>query len=292
MQKLERRRFLQISALSLAGAAAGSAVSWFTPPAGAHLGVQLWSVRDDMNKAPLESVKALAKMGYREVEGFGYDNGKMFGMPFTDFIKVLGDNGIKMSSSHVMITGGDLVGGALSDKAKMAIDAAAKAGQRYVVCPYMIDPDRERIADMVKVYTAAAEYAQKAGVRFGYHNHDFEYTKKGPDGRLIIEWLLHEIDPKIMAMEMDIYWVRYANHNPLDWFRIYPGRWELCHAKDMANSEKRETIEVGDGVIDFRTIFNQSAQAGLKYFIVELEHYKTTPLEGVGKALTGLKKTI
>ena len=154
----------------------------------------------------------------------------------------------------------------------------------------MEDSERSQVDKLVKVLAAVGEYVNKAGMRFAYHNHDFEYKLKGPDGRLVVEWLLHEVDPKLMAMEMDIYWVCFAGHNPLDWFRLYPGRWELCHAKDMAKSEKRQTIEVGDGSIDFNTIFKQSAQAGLKYYIVELENYQTTPMAGVQKAREGFLK--
>ena len=135
-----------------------------------------------------------------------------------------------------------------------------------------------------------------SGLRpIGYANsafsgHNFEFEKRGPDNRLLIEWLLHEVDPKVMTMEMDIYWVKFANNNPLDWFRLYPGRWELCHAKDLANTEKRESIEVGDGTIDFNEIFRQSKLAGLKYYIIELENYVTTPVQGAEKAFQGFKK--
>jgi sugar phosphate isomerase/epimerase len=191
-----------------------------------------------------------------------------------------------MPSSHVMFTSKayDSSTKALTDTAKKAIDDAASVGQKYIVCPYMADDDRLKIADMVTVFEAAGEYARKAGVRFGYHNHAFEFEKRGPDNRLLIEWLLHEVDPKLMTFEMDIYWVAYANFNPLDWIKLYPGRWELCHAKDMAKTEKRETVEVGDGSIDFVSIFKQSQLAGLKYYIIELENYVTTPLEGVKRA--------
>lgn len=283
-----RRQFLKNTSLALAGttlAADALPSSLFSPPV-AHLGVQLWSIREDMNKDATGTVKALAKMGYREVEGFGYAEGKMFGMPIADFSKLLKDNGISMPSNHMMFTSKayDFTAKALTDAAKKTIDDAASIGQKYVVCPYMADEDRGRIADMVTVFKAAGEYAKKAGVRFGYHNHNFEFEKRGPDNRLIIEWLLHEVDPKLMAMEMDIYWVSFAKNNPLDWFKMYPGRWELCHAKDMAKTEKRESIEVGDGSIDFNTIFKQSQKAGLKYYIIELENYVTTPIEGVKRA--------
>lgn len=283
-----RRHFLKNTSLALTGtalAADGLPSAIFSPPV-AHLGVQLWSIREDMNKDATGTVKALSKMGYREVEGFGYSEGKMFGMPISDFSKLLKDNGISMPSGHMMFTSKayDFSAKTLTDAAKKTIDDAASIGQKYVVCPYMADEDRGRVADMVTVFKAAGEYAKKAGVRFGYHNHNFEFEKRGPDNRLIIEWLLHEVDPNLMAMEMDIYWVSYANYNPLDWINAYPGRWELCHAKDMAKTEKRETVEVGDGSIDFTAIFKQSQKAGLKYYIIELENYVTTPLEGVKRA--------
>lgn len=257
-----------------------------------HLGIQLWSVREDMGKDAAGTIKALAKTGYKEVEGFGYSDGKMFGMPYKDFINLLKDNGITMPSSHVMFDSKsfDPATKALSDAAKKAIDDAVSGGQKCIVNPYMVDPDRLIIDKMIPVYQAAGEYAQKAGIRFGYHNHNFEFEKRGPDNRLLIEWLLHEVDPKVMTMEMDIYWVKFANHNPLDWFRLYPGRWELCHAKDLANTEKRESIEVGDGTIDFNEIFRQSKLAGLKYYIIELENYVTTPIQGADRAFQGFKK--
>jgi sugar phosphate isomerase/epimerase len=290
---MKRRQFLRLSSLATAGMALSHRGFAAAADAGKiqNLGLQLWSVREDMGKDAAGTVKALSDMGYRQVEGFGYSEGKMFGMPIRDFSKLLKDNGISMPSSHVgfSLSSGDS-SGALSDAAKKAIDDAAAIGQKYVVCPHMGDAERGKIADMIKIFKSAAEYSRKAGVRFGYHNHDFEFTKRGPDNRLLIEWLLHEIDPKMMAMEMDIYWVAYANHNPLDWIRLYPGRWELCHAKDLAKTEKRETCEVGDGVIPFSDIFKQSQKAGLKYYIVELENYATTPLQGVKRSRDGLLK--
>jgi len=283
-----------MSALSLASTAlAKNPLLLLNPPPVRHLGIQLWSVRDDMNKDAAGTVKALSKMGYREVEGFGYSEGKMFGMPLKDFSNLLKDNGISMPSSHCAFTlksSWDDSQKSLADAAKKAIDDAASVGQKYIVNPWMGEEERPKIDQLVKVFGAAGEYARKAGIRFGYHNHAFEFEKKGPDNRLLIEWLLHEVDPKVMAMEMDIYWVAFANHNPLDWFKLYPGRWELCHAKDMAKTEKRESIEVGDGSVDFNTIFKQSKLAGLQYYIIELENYVTTPIEGAKRSREGFMK--
>ena len=289
-----RRDFLKNTGITLAGTAlsANRLSPRASSPPVTHLGVQLYSVRDDMSKDPVGTIGAIAKMGYREVEGYGYDNGKMFGMSIPEFTKVLRDNGLKMYSSHCGFTLKNYDAGKkdLTDATKKAIDDAAAMGQRYFTCPWMDVEERKMIDKLIPAYQAGAEYAHKAGLRFAYHNHNFEFETRGPDNRLLIEWLLHEIDPKLMDMEMDIYWVSFAKNNPLDWFRLYPGRWALCHVKDMANTEKRETVEVGDGTIDFPAIFKQRAQAGLKYYIVELEHYKTTPLEGVKKARSNFLK--
>ena len=257
-----------------------------------HLGLQLWSLRDVIGGDPVGTLEKVAQMGYQEVEGYGYSEGKWFGLPLSEYARVLKSNGLSMPSSHCgfSLEDFDERQNSLSDRAKRAIDDAVTLGQKYIVFPWLKEQERSEVVRVVKLTNACANYAQKAGIRFAYHNHDFEFIQRGPDGRLLMEWLLHEIDPKILAMEMDIYWVCYAGYNPLDWFRIYPGRWELCHAKDLAATEKRETIEFGDGTIDFPGIFQQSNLAGLQYYIIELEHYRSTPLEGAKRARANFLK--
>jgi len=293
MDKTPRREFLKSAALAFAGTSILPRTFLDLAQPVRHLGVQLYSVRDSMAKDPIGTLKAIAEMGYKEVEAFGYSDGKMFGMSISEYLKVLKDNGLSMPSSHCNFSLSDYDEGkkSLSDRAKRAIDDAVVMGQKYIIYPWVEQNERTEVERIVKLAAAGAAYAQAAGIRFGYHNHDFEYIQRGPDGRLLIEWLLHEIDPKILAMEMDIYWVCYARHNPLDWFRLYPGRWELCHAKDLAATEKRETIEFGDGTIDFPGIFRQSQLAGLQHYIIELEHYRSTPMDGVKRARENFMKT-
>ncbi len=289
---VSRRGFLRNTSLALAGSTL-MPLDWNLELAKMkHLGLQLWSVRADMAKDPKGTIEALSKMGYREVEGFGFNDGKMFGLPYSDFKSLLKDNGIKMPSAHFNLTmkDYDTQKKDITDRVKIAIDAAVKMKQKYVINPYMDATERNSIKELIPLYSATAKYCKQAGVRFGYHNHDFEYTIKGPDGRLLIEWLLTELDPSLTTMQMDIYWVAFAGQKPLDWINRYPGRWELCHAKDMAKDGKHESIEVGDGSIDFASIFAQSKKAGLKHYVVELEHYVTTPMKGVDRSLQAMKK--
>lgn len=291
---MQRRRFLHLSALTTASAAFSAlpAGSTFLPQPVVHIGVQLWSVREAMLKDAAATVQNLAKTGYREVEAYGYENGKIFGLTLPDFMKLLEDNGITMPSIHKTMTLShyNATTKDITDSLKKDIDDLAARQVRYVVCPYIEEKERGSIEQLIGLYRAAADYCTKAGVHFAYHNHDFEYSRRGPDGRLLIEWLLHELDPAKVTMEMDFYWVTFAGYNPIDWFKAYPGRWALCHLKDMARTEKRETIEVGDGFIDFASILKWSKKAGLRYHFIELENYVTTPLEGVKKALNQFKK--
>ena len=290
-----RRRFLKHTSIAAFGAAVWPDLANPGKWSGTrHVGLQLYSLREDMAENPVATIEAVAKMGYKEVEAYGFDAGKLFGMAYPEFGKVLRDNGLAMPSTHfgVSMKQYDASRDELIDEVKRAIDAAPALGVQYVIAPWIGEAERNNIEKTVKVLQAYARYCKQAGVRYAYHNHDGEFTQRGPDGRLLMEWLLHETDPALMCMEMDLYWVHYAGYNPLDWFKLYPGRWELCHAKDMAKTEKRETIEVGDGSIDFAAIFKNSKQAGLIHYIVELEHYVTTPIQGVDKARKNLVKIL
>ena len=105
----------------------------------------------------------------------------------------------------------------------------------------------------------------------------------------MMDTILGQTDPELVIWEMDVYWVKFGHEDPIQWIKKYPGRIKAFHVKDMANTAGHETIEVGDGTIDFANIFSHSKEAGVKYFIVELEHYRTNSLDGVEKSLRNLK---
>jgi sugar phosphate isomerase/epimerase len=287
-----RRKFLKTAAMASAAMAINRIPTGIIPPPAP--GLQLWSVRDDLNKNPQGTVKALAEMGYKKVEGFGYQNGKLFGMPALDFVKVLKDNGISMPSIHTVFQHNDYEDDkkTLADSGKKTIDELNKLGVQYIIQAWVDEKERNNPARITKLLHEAAAYTHKAGLKFGYHNHNFEFTTKASDGRSFMEWLLQEVDPKLMDMEMDIYWVKSSGFNPLDWFRLYPGRWKLCHVKDMSATGKHESIEIGDGDINFNEIFKHRQQAGFQHYIIELEDYKTTPMEGVKKCRQGFRKLV
>lgn len=287
--RINRREFLQTGGML---ALAAAAMPELYLKGQKHVGVQLWSVREDMFKDAAGTIAALSKMGYREVEGFGFNEGKFFGKTPAEFKKILADNGIKMPSCHAMYTGKDLKGSskALPDNFKKAVEASAETGQKYLIFPYMLEEDRkgDSLKLLLDTFNLAGEHCKSMGLQFGYHNHDFEF--KPVDGKMLYDHIIEKTDPKLCVLEMDLYWVHFAGQKPLDWIAKVPGRVHLAHIKDMAKTDKRETCEVGEGSINFQEVFDKQKLAGLKYMIVELENYKRTPLQGVDVALQNLKK--
>lgn len=284
---MNRRTFNQ---LAIAGSVATLLPEFLL--AGKAISVQLFSVREEMQKDPVATLKAVRKMGYRLVEGAGYNDGKFYGKTTKEFNMILSDLDLKMPSGHFMFMSSnyDPKTGMINDTYKKAIDSAAEVGHEYVVAPYMIDPDRkgDKMKQFIEGLNKAGEYCKKSGVKYAYHNHDFEFQMEG--GRTIYDAIIQDTDPNLVFLQMDLYWTEKGKANTIGLLKKNPGRVHLVHVKDMAKTEKQETVEVGDGSINFQEIFKYTPAAGVKYYIVELEHYKNTPMLGIAKAYKGLKK--
>jgi sugar phosphate isomerase/epimerase len=290
-----RRDFLKTSAVLATGATLPFSLDFLNPPK--PVGLQLWSVRDAMGKDAIGTLKTIAKQGYNYVEGFGLSDGKWFGMTAKEFKKALSDVGLYMPTSHIMVTSKsyDKSTKMLNDEFKKNVQSAIEVGQKYFVVPYMADEDRnyETVKMLTEAFNKAGEYCKSKGLRFGYHNHDFEF-KKFADGQIMYDVLIQNTDPKLVTYEMDMNWVAAASYNPIDWFKRYPGRFELGHVKDIKKWGAAGSAIIGTGEMDYKTILNPVNQrtAGMKYMIVELEDYVKTSVEDVGDCIKNLRKII
>lgn len=222
------------------------------------LGVQLYTVRDEMKKDVAATLARVARIGYREVEFAGY-----FGKTPREIRALLDANGLRAPSSHLQTP-------ILGDQWMATLDAAKVIGHEYVVVPWFdrskwhgLD-DVKRFADQLD---QAAADARKAGLRFAYHNHDFEFAPV--EGRLPYDVLLERTDPSLVQMEMDLYWITKAGQDPLAYFAKYPGRFPMVHVKDAKGDAARTMTAVGSGVIDWRTLLSHHAQAGIRHYFVE-----------------------
>lgn len=250
------------------------------------IGIQLWTVKDFMEKDAKGTIEKLSKMGYTAIESYGGDYFK-FGPK--DFKKLVEDNGMKLLSAHTAPSKNKPTDPTPPDFQK-SIDHAQEAGLKYIVMPWInessiqTEDDCKRTADYFNLF---GEASKKAGAQFLYHNHDFEFRKVGD--KSIYEHFISNSDPKLVNFEMDIYWVVSGGENPVSLFKKYPNRFPLWHVKDMAKMEKKST-EIGNGRIDFKPIFSCAKLAGLECPVVEQEDYSGSSLDSAKICLVNLKK--
>ncbi|MGI9531523.1 sugar phosphate isomerase/epimerase family protein [Lutimonas sp.] len=251
------------------------------------IGLQLWSVKDDMKNDPKATVAKVGAMGYKFVEAAGYADGKFYGMSPVEFKKLCEDSGLQFLGSH---TGQNLPSKERWDETMAwwdkAIDAHAAAGVTWIVQPWMGGEGYASLDGLKKYmeyFNAVGAKCKAKGIYFGYHNHDKEFTTEF-DGKPVFDHMIELSDPDKMMFQLDLYWINHGGKDPLKYFEKYPGRFMLWHIKD-------ET-ELGEsGTMDFNTIFKHKKESGLKYGIVEVEKYNFTPLESVQKSLEYMRTT-
>jgi len=265
---LTRREFVGAVGGLLASSAlpSGSATDSAVMRKLGRIGVQLYTVRDEMKKNFAGTLARVAQIGYKEVEFAGY-----FDHSAKSVRATLRQNGLTSPAAHI----GFPVLGKEWDK---IIEDALVVGHRYLICPWIDEKLRtpEGFKQVAELFNKAGERAKAAGLQFGYHNHDFEF--KRIQGQLIYDYLLEHTDPKLVAMELDIFWIRTGGQDPLTYFRRYPGRFPCLHIKDMDAAGKM--VEVGKGVIPWRAILARRDVAGTKHIFVEHDQ-PANPFESI-----------
>lgn len=278
---INRRTFLQQAACSSLGALALSEM--LVAKAAARkldkVGVQLYTVRGEMGKDFEGSLKKIADIGYKEVEFAGYYNRTP-----QQVKEILTRYGLTAPSVHVPLK-------MVQSEIEKAIADAQVIGHKLLVCPYLEDKDRRTMDDYKRhaaTFNKAGEACRKAGLEFGYHNHDFEF--KPMDGQMPYDVLLAETDKNLVKMELDLYWIKKGQQDALAYFKKHPGRFVALHVKDMDATPRGHFTEVGKGVINFKEIFAQSKQAGVKYFIVEQDQTPGSPFDSLKISFDYLKQ--
>lgn len=245
-----------------------------------YIGIQLWSVRADMNEDPTATIQAIGEMEYKFIEAAGYNDGKFYGMEPAEFKALLNENNLDFISSHTRTF---LPDSSTWDEAmdwwKKAIDAHLEAGCSYVIQPSLSQEAFDSLAGLQRYcdyFNAIGAMANEKGAKFGFHNHAKEFDTL--EGEVIYDYMLSNTNPDKVFYQMDVYWVIEGGADPVAYFEKYPGRFMFLHIKDSA--------EVGaSGNIDFERIFTNIDQSGAKYLVVEVEKYNYEPLESVQKSL-------
>ncbi|MFD3001658.1 sugar phosphate isomerase/epimerase family protein [Pontibacter toksunensis] len=244
-----------------------------------NVGIQLYSVRKEMLADAVGTLKQLAKIGYKELESARSEKGLYYGLEPKEIKKITEDLGMTLRSGHVGID---------KDWDK-TVAAAAETGQDYLICSSL--PSRGQTVSNYKhvadIFSKAAEDCKKAGMMFGYHNHEYEFEKE--NGQVLYDVLLDETDPEMVKMELDLGWVILTGNDPVTYFEKYPGRFPLWHLKDM-DKVKRHSTEFGKGAINIKRMMQNADKSAMKYFFVEQEEYAGTAMDSMKHNYNFLQK--
>lgn len=282
-----RRTFLRNSAFGLGALA-------FASPALQSLaavkykklvGVQLYSVREDMKKDPQGTLNALAEMGYKYVEHANYINRKFYGWEAKEFKKRLDDLGMKMPSGHTVMGKAhwDDAKNDFTDLWKYTVEDAAVMGQELVISPSIdmgIRKDKNLLLKYMDIFNKSGELCNKFGMRFGYHNHDFEFSEK-LEGELLYDIMLNNTDSKLVAQQLDIGNMINGGGVPAEVMKKFPGRFVSMHVKDEVPAKsghehfESTILGKGSGQIDVQALVKLGdKEGGTKHFIIEQEAYQ------------------
>lgn len=292
-----RRDFVKMAAAGTAGALLLSNYSCSKKIPG--IGLQLYTIRDAMTADPAGSLKKVAEIGYKYLELAGYADGKFYGYGPVEFKKLVNDLGMEILSSHTQV---EAQGITLENAQKMAEDHA-KLGVKYCIQPWVVEEARTTIASYQKMaadWNKVGEIMKQHGIKFGYHNHNFEFDTV--EGKIpYFDVFMKELDKDLVTMEIDIFWTTKAGQDPVEIIKKYPGRFELFHMKDMFTKEApffttvgvQDFAPVGAGVIDFKRVLAVKETAGMKYMVVEQDlSRENAPFTDIQTSLTNIQTKI
>lgn len=257
-----RRDFIRISSMAAAGTlllpSFTSAKSSMKP------GLQIYSVRNQLKEDFEGTLEYVAKVGYKHLEGYGLGTDGKFLGKYTakEYAGVISGLGMELKATHCSYTD--------ASKAQQMIEAAKETGMEHMIVPYTPDNVRQTADGWKRVaenYNKMGEMCNKVGLKFGYHNHAFEFEPL--DGIIPQELLIESTDADKVNFEADLFWVTKGGYDPLKLLKKYPGRINLFHVKDA--TPELEGTTVGKGIIDFKTIFKAGRADGVQGYFIEDE---------------------
>lgn len=260
---VDRREFIETSAALALAAMPFTGIATRPPdhPPIRPMGIQLYTLRDLLQKDFEGTIAKLAKIGYKEVEFAG-----LYGRKALDLRRALDQNRISAPSGHCDIE-------AVTVKLDDTIAQAKTLGHKYVVVAWI--PDEARTLDgyaaVADTFNAAGEKLNQAGLALGYHNHSFEFQPLDGD-RCGYDILLERTQPELLTMELDLFWIREAGRDAFKYFTQHQGRFRMVHVKDMAAD--KSMVDVGQGVMDWPALLAAARTAGVEHYFVEHDEAK------------------
>ncbi|SEJ77067.1 Sugar phosphate isomerase/epimerase [Cyclobacterium xiamenense] len=275
MEVTQHRRSF-IKKLGMLGLATATGAHWLqAAPAQKQIGLQLYSLRADIDGNVSGILQQVAAIGFTHLEAANYSEGTIYGYAPEEIRKMIADLGMSMQSAHV---GGprDFSGakhGEALDWWKAAAAAHAAVGASFLIKPSMPKPDSlQELEKWCNYYNEIGAIANANDLQFGFHNHSREFDEI--EGQVMYDFMLENTDPDLFCMELDVYWATKAGKDPVAYLKKYAGRFPLLHIKDEE--------EIGQsGTMNFGPIFDAAYAQGMKGYYVEVERYNHAPIKSV-----------
>lgn len=309
---ISRRNFIRNSSvlalggLTTMGSNAGVDSISSRPIASRPVGIQLYTVMNEIDADLDGTLKRIASIGFNELESAFSRKGGFYGLSAREFASRAKDYGLSWKAHHAIGAPFKLPAGSkppvgadgkplvfppmknLRDNGQEIIDAAAEGGIRYLVCSSTPIDTLDEIKRSIEVFQKTAEGCKKAGIGFAFHNHTKEFEVV--DGKIPYDMFLSEIDGDLMKFELDLAWVTKAGTDPLELFERHPGRFPLWHIKDL-DRVTQKPVEVGAGYVDLKRVFDAAEMAGLEHIFVE-QDAAPKPLQNIETSYKNLAKIL
>lgn len=296
---MNRRNFIQASAALTTLSLLESNTLFANPAMLIKVGIQLFSLPKTLENDFSGGIKMLSQMGYREIEMYGpfpfsaqtaidgwarvtpalgFSGSGYFGHTAAEVRKIMDENKISVPSIHTDFE-------TLNTRMSQLAEAAQTIGFKYVVLPSLPAENRQTLDDYKKtidIFNKIGEQAVKSGLRFGYHNHGYGLHEL--DGKIPVQMIIENTDPKYVFLEMDLFWTIAGGVDPIAWLEKYPGRYKMMHVKNMKKKvqfsgdggDSRQWIELfpqmttaDEGTLDLKSIIGAAKKSGVEHFFVE-----------------------
>lgn len=301
---MNRRQFINSSAALTAGAFLAGQEAFASPALLKNVGIGLFSLPKLLEKDFGAAIHMLSEMGYREAELFGpypfsdkatierwaalgnmlgFSGSGFFGKPAKEVGEIFKANNIKVPSIHTDLE-------TLRHNMGQLGEAGHTLGFTYAVLPAIPPENRKTMDDYKKIsdeFNKIGEEAKKAGIKFGYHNHGYGLHEM--EGKVPLQFILENTDPKLVFLEMDLYWTVAGGADPITYLKKYEGRYTMMHVKNMKKlmhfsgdgNDPAQWMELfpymttaDDGVLDLKSILATARETGVKHFFVEQDLVK------------------
>ena len=290
---------------------------FFTGKKNVPIGLQLYTLGNLMTTDPKGTLQKLAAIGFKELESAGSQKGNYYGYTPKEFVAMVKETGMNWRSAHVggaPFTADQIMKMAkpktaedsariqkiveqfksrpktpnLTENYQQLADEAAEGGISYLVCSSIPVSTLDEIKTAVDVFSKTGEACKKNGVQFAYHNHTTEFDEV--EGHRPFDYILGNTDKELVKMELDLAWATKAKQDPVELFKLHPGRYPLWHVKDL-DKNTLMPAEVGTGIVDFKHVFANAKESGMKYFFVEQDQ-APDPVQNVTNSYNYLKKLL